>query len=266
MFEARWRARPAGGQSLSPCDDCSMPRAFTNPKTLLGNGARDLLRRRGWVVEKPSPQRDGHVRRARLIDSLGIGTVLDVGANVGRYGRQLRDSGYTGRIVSCEPLSAAFAELARAAATDPRWDVMQLALGDEDGDATLNVSTENVWSSLLPRDDRATTRNLTYTSTETIRTARLDSLEVLDGSPAWLKLDVQGFELHVLRGAPKTLEGIHAVECEMSVEPFYVGQPSIRDVVDALEDHGFGLVSVDNGFVRGTGRAMWIDGVFVRQS
>jgi FkbM family methyltransferase len=233
-------------------------------RTAVGEGVRGLLRRRGWIVEKPSARTDEALRRARLLADARIATVLDVGANVGTYGRELRAHGYGGRIVSFEPLSGAYAKLRAAAASDPRWETQQLALGEEDGSAELNVSTEDVWSSMLPRDDRATTENLAYVGTETVRTARLDSLDVLDGAPTWLKLDVQGFELQVLRGAAGSLGPVAGVECEMSLEPFYEGQPSVRELVDALDDLGFRLAATSNGFVRATGRPMWLNGVFLR--
>jgi FkbM family methyltransferase len=233
-------------------------------RTLVGDRARALLRGGGWIVEKPSPQNSAAVRRARMLASLAITTVLDVGANAGQYGTELREHGYSGRIVSFEPLSARQGDLIRASAAAPPWEVEQVAVSDQDGESEINVSTVDVWSSLLPRDERAPTDNLVYTATETVRTARLDSLGIVDEGPAWLKLDVQGFELHALRGAERTLEQVVAIECEMSVEPFYEGQPSIPDLIGALAGYGFGLIAVDNGHVRSNGRAMWINGVFLR--
>ena len=232
-----------------------------NPKTLVGGRVRDYLRGQGWQVEKP----DATGRRSLVLASLGITTVLDVGANVGRYGRTLRESGYRGRLVSFEPLTKPQAVLGAAAAADPLWDTMQVAVSDEDGTAEINVASADVWSSLLPTHEDSSTEHARTTATETVRTAQLDSLDVLDGTPTWLKLDVQGFELHALRGAERSLPRIAGVECEMVLETFYEGQASVRDVIDFLYDHGFRLVAVDNGHVRpSTGRAMWIDGLFVR--
>ena len=85
------------------------------------------------------------------------------------------------------------------------------------------------------------------------------------GSRTWLKLDVQGFELHVLRGATASLRSIVAIESEISLEPFYEGQPTARQMIDALDDHGFALAVVGNGWIRDSGRARWMDGTFVRQ-
>ena len=51
----------------------------------------------------------------------GITVVLDVGANEGQYGVQLRRSGYGGRIVSFEPGSEAHASVTACAAADEKW-------------------------------------------------------------------------------------------------------------------------------------------------
>lgn len=219
---------------------------------------------KGWRLERENVANCADFRRSRLLADLGVGTVLDVGANVGRYGREIRAYGYTGRIVSFEPLSRTQSQLRASANADPKWEVRQLALSEFDGEAEFNISSTDVWSSMLARDGRTRTDKVDYVGTETVRTARLDSLDVLDGNPAWVKLDVQGFEMQVVAGAERTLEQVTGVECEMSVEPFYEGQPSPRQMIDRLDDLGFRLTTVNNGFVRHSGRAMWIDGLFVR--
>jgi FkbM family methyltransferase len=167
--------------------------------------------------------------------------------------------------VSFEPLSARQEDLLRAAGAAAPGEVVQAAVSDADGESQINVSAVDVWSSLLPRDERAATDNLAYTARETVRTVRLDSLDVVGPGPAWLKLDVQGFELHALRGAARTLDRVAAVECELCVEPFYAGQPPIPELIAALAGHGFHLSAVENGHVRADGRAMWINGMFLRR-
>ncbi len=80
----------------------------------------------------------------------GITTVLDVGANVGQFAELLRLMGYRGKIISFEPLRAAYQELAAKAAADGNWEAHNFALGMQCGHATINVSNYSVLSSLLP--------------------------------------------------------------------------------------------------------------------
>ena len=74
-----------------------------------------------------------------LLRKYRVDLVLDVGANRGQYAGQLRRSGYTGRILSFEPVPEVFAELSRAAAGDDLWDVHQLALGRERAELDMHV-------------------------------------------------------------------------------------------------------------------------------
>jgi FkbM family methyltransferase len=86
-------------------------------------------------------------RRAHLMAAYGIDLVVDVGASVGQYASDLRAAGYGGRIVSFEPLQGPYGVLAAGAARDGCWEAHRLALGDEAGDARMNVSED---SRLLP--------------------------------------------------------------------------------------------------------------------
>ncbi len=68
-------------------------------------------------------------------------------------------------------------------------------------------------------------------ATETVRTLRLDAIagELLAADlRVWLKLDVQGHEARVLRGAAATLARVDAVELELPVSPQYEGHGSAR--------------------------------------
>jgi FkbM family methyltransferase len=69
--------------------------------------------------------------------------VIDVGANSGQYAGGLRAAGYRGRIVSFEPLSEPYGQLAAASSKDADWDCRQLALGRRPGTTTINVSEDS---------------------------------------------------------------------------------------------------------------------------
>src|SRR4051794_33511105 len=72
-----------------------------------------------------------NARRNRLLTYLGITDLIDVGANAGQYARLVRTHGYDGRLWSFEPLSQPFKSLQRASRADSKWEVVQLALGDD---------------------------------------------------------------------------------------------------------------------------------------
>ena len=88
----------------------------------------------------------------RWADSEGIDLILDVGANTGQFATRLRQAGYRGRIESFEPVPETVAVLRKAARDDPRWRVHELALGEEDGTAVINVTPGTLSSLLAPSE------------------------------------------------------------------------------------------------------------------
>ena len=79
--------------------------------------------------------------------------------------------------------------------------------------------------------------------------ARLDSIlssDALDDEQVHLKLDVQGYEMQALRGAPSTLSQAVSVEAELSLVPLYEGQVLMSELVDFLQVAGFQLVCIQS--------------------
>jgi FkbM family methyltransferase len=205
-----------------------------------------------------------------MLNSAAITVLFDVGANEGQYGRSLRSSGWTGRIVSFEPLHAAFTKLRAIADADAAWTTAELALGDVAGEVELNVSRTPMSSSLLPMlsaHEQLVPRS-EYTHTETVRCARLD--DVFDefvgpGMSVGLKIDVQGFEMRVLNGAVNALSRVALIEMEINLDLLYEGQPEAANVIRYLDESGFRLVGVEpEHFSPATGQTSWLNATFRR--
>jgi FkbM family methyltransferase len=201
----------------------------------------------------------------------GVDTVLDIGANTGQFGRQLRRAGYRDRIHSVEPLADAFAQLQRAAGRDRRWTVERAAVSDAAGTLTMNVSQNSVSSSVLPILERsvAAAPQTRYVATEPVPATTVDDLVAehrLVPDRTLLKVDVQGYEQAVLAGAAKTLERFAAIRTEMSLVALYEGQVLMPELVEALTGRGFELWFLEPGFSEpGTRRLLQLDGVFLRR-
>jgi FkbM family methyltransferase len=227
---------------------------------------RNVLHKRNLdLVRNPFP-----VRIATTLRYLGIDTVLDVGANVGQYGAGLRASGYRGRIVSFEPLSDAYARLARRCADDPGWTATRAAVGTEPGELEINISANSYSSSLLPMTSAHTgaAPGSEYVGTERVPVTTLaDVLPAhgVDPARSWLKIDTQGYEGQVLDGAGPRLAEFAGIQLELSFVPLYAGQALFDELVDRLSTAGFMLFGLEAGFSDPrTGRTLQCDGVFVR--
>jgi hypothetical protein len=60
-----------------------------------------------------------------MLNHARVDLLLDVGANVGQYAMRRIETGYSGRIVSFEPLSGPRAALEKEAAGHPNWSIAE---------------------------------------------------------------------------------------------------------------------------------------------
>jgi FkbM family methyltransferase len=209
--------------------------------------------------------------RAALLKSGRINVVLDIGANTGQYAKELRAAGYRHRIVSFEPLSAAFEELRRHAQRDSRWQVYPYALGDAPGRARLNVAGNSVSSSLLPmhHTHREAAPHSAYVAAQRVTVRTLDEMapDILHPHDrVWLKLDTQGYEGRVLAGATTVLSRTRFVQIELSLVELYRGAPTMDETCALLHTWHYRLVALEPGFTDpATGRMLQLDGIFKKR-
>ena len=239
----------------------------------LRESLRSFIRRGGWDLRRypaAPDQRTLPFLRRRWLSDLKVTLVADVGANTGQYATEVREAGYSGRIVSFEPLGSAFANLKSASNGDPRWDARRVAVGSDAGELTINVSANTESSSVLAmcaRHSNAAPES-TYVSVERVPVVRLDDdllPELAENAVVWLKADVQGYEWPVLDGSPGLIARAAGVEIELSVVPLYEGQPLLHESVAKLAGLGFELAALEEVFHEPqTGRTLQYAGVFLR--
>jgi FkbM family methyltransferase len=244
-------------------------------------GARDTMRQIlkrmaracGIELRRFAPDRSDDARMQRMLSHFDVDLVLDVGANIGQYASHLRELGYKGKIVSFEPLSVAHAQLLHASNRDPRWEVApRAAIGNQDGEITINISRNLASSSSLPMLDyhRVSAPESEYVSSETVALRRLDTIAppylTDEHRSVYLKIDVQGMESQVLDGAERILPGIKGIQLELSLAPLYEGEPLFTEMLNMLSRLGFELFAVIPGFTdMKSGRLLQMDGIFFRK-
>jgi FkbM family methyltransferase len=189
-----------------------------------------------------------HLRR--LLKHLNVDCVFDVGANTGQYGDMLRRRArYEGRIVSFEPLPDAAAAARRKAKRDPLWAVEEIALADVAGTRVFNVMASSQFSSLSePKSDEVgrlahlnqPLRRI-MVEAETLATV-LPRLQAQYGfTRPFLKMDTQGFDLAVLRGAGDVLSRFVGFQSELSIRRIYQQAADFRDALTFYQSLGFDI-------------------------
>ena len=232
---------------------------------------RRLVQRFGLDIVR-YPLHSPSARTVRLLQHHRVDHVTDVGANDGGFASSIRRLGYTGKIVSFEPLTQPFEALRRKAALDGNWDVYRNAIGDTRGEVTINVSgNSGLSSSVLPMLDThlIAAPNSRYVDTETVGQERLDSLlpkmGVGEHNRTFLKVDVQGYESAVLEGASGLFAdgAIVGLQLELSLAPLYAGAMTYRAALERAEGFGMTLMGLDPVFSDPTsGRLLQVDAVF----
>ena len=229
-----------------------------------------LLHRLDFEVRRYNKGTSGELRRNAVLKRYNVDLIIDVGANIGIFGKEIRRSGYKGKIVSFEPLADAFEKLKESIKSDPNWIAYNYALGAENGIQQINISANSHSSSILKILDTHTKAEGTasYIGKQEIQIKALDSVFndiKRDAREVFLKIDTQGFELNVLKGAINSLSYISTIQLEMSLLPLYEGQPLYNEIMEFLHLRHFKLIDLEPGFADlKTGTLLQFDGIFRR--
>ena len=189
-------------------------------------------------------------------------TIIDVGASRGQFSLVARRLFPRAQLTCFEPLAEARATAERLL---PEATIHGVALGAHDGPAALHVAGRDDSSSLLPigRGQVHSFAGTHQVGERTVDVRRLDSFRGTVQRPSLLKIDVQGGELDVLRGARDTLPLLDWVYLECSFTELYDGQPLAGAVIRYLEERDLCLVGVYN-VTRVDGRCIQADCLFRR--
>lgn len=176
---------------------------------------------------------------------------LDIGARGGAHA-PLREIAPVVNFVGFEPDAEECARLNTARPREFRSAAyLPYALGATSGASTLHLCRSGGASSVRPpnrvllnrfpdagRFDVIATTPMT---TRTLDDLRSDAAAAIPPYVGFIKIDTQGSELDILRGARRMLKEAAAVELEVEFAPLYEGQPLFRDVDAFMAECGFSL-------------------------
>jgi FkbM family methyltransferase len=185
----------------------------------------------------------------RFVTELKVDCVFDVGANDGQYAEMLREIGFLGPIISFEPIPELAKQIRERAQRDVNWYAEEIALDDSEHTASFNVMQSSQFSSLKTPSHAETTRfekenSIAYALE--IKTALLSSYfdryqAQLGFQRPFLKMDTQGNDLAVARGAGSRLSSFVGLQSELAIKRIYASADDYRTALDFYHDAGFEL-------------------------
>lgn len=235
---------------------------------------KSLARRAGIGIERLTPAklmaRDAYFAQRHLLESRGVKTIVDLGANTGQTALKYLEIFPDADVHSFEPFDTAFEELCRAVRGNSRAHVHKLAVADEIGERRFFLQEQHWNNSLLPAARAASAGGAPASGKETVVTAttldefcRSEGINTID----ILKMDIQGGELLALRGAQRMLKdrAIELIYTEVLFAALYEGQASFVDLFShlvAADYRLFGLYDLQCSPNQALG---WADAIFVRR-
>ncbi len=196
---------------------------------------------------------------------LTIRNVIHCGAHHGEEVDDYRRHGAE-HIILVEPQPKCLKLLRKRFREDDRVQIVACAAGPHEADgtsATMYVERKNKGQSsslLKPLKHLADYPKIKFRKRIDVPVRSLDA--IMSDRPDrqqfnFISLDVQGFELEVLRGATETLEHIDAILTEINREEMYEGCPMAEDLDGFLTPYGFNRVDT-NWSGGGWGDALYI--------
>jgi FkbM family methyltransferase len=220
-------------------------------------------------VEVKRSQMQGQ-RRGGWLRSLGVRSVIDVGANTGQFATYVAALLPDATIYSIEPLPDCVAQLELLKRKGYKLRVFPYACGASSSVGQFHRSEFSASSSLLPMARRHK-ELFPFTANGTIiqtQVRRLDDLVTSEDIPAPLlvKLDVQGFEDRVIHGGKATLARAVVVLTEINFEPLYEQQADFESTYRLLVECGFEFRGMWEQYLNTkTGCPVFGDALFTRR-
>lgn len=170
-------------------------------------------------------------------------TVIDVGGNLGQFTVASNKLFNEPVIYTFEPIPNCAEKIKKYSGILKNITVFPIAIGEERGTVSLRVNSQIQASSILPlaKGHKKSFPNASEVELIEVEVKKLD--EALDQlsfkPPVLLKVDTQGYEDKVVRGATETLKKVDYVLLEVSFKEMFEGESLFSDILKLMEDRKF---------------------------
>lgn len=223
------------------------------------NIVKRLAEAMGYEITKTKRR---HIRD--LLRSMNIDHLVDVGANRGQFISLMRAAGYSGPATAFEPI----AECRKSIKKFGNVRIFPNALGKVPSSAEINIYSATDFTSFHTLNDRYICEYQNAPVVKEIRHVDVLTLDEVNipGRSILLKIDTQGAEADVLRGAVRTLERVSILFLELPFLQIYDGGCSVGDLFHLTKAANLFPTKVFANSILTSG--IWVDGdvVFVKRS
>ena len=223
-------------------------------------------------AEKPLKKQILDIRHLQEKYNLDLTGVIHVGAHLANEHLMYLNCGIK-NVVYFEPVPALFERLKSKMAflyenftvTDLTVQLYNFALGSENkDDVPMNVEKNDRYGCSSILTPSSNYNHIPFVG-QKVRMRRLNDISDVDFKKFnYLNIDVQGYELEVLKGATEALEHVDYIMCEINRDTTgkkvdYIGSALVQDICEFLSPYGFELVEEDWPGVS------WGDGFFIKR-
>jgi FkbM family methyltransferase len=200
----------------------------------------------------------------RLLKPKTVWTVFDAGANRGQTTAKYLNLFPKAKIFAFEPFPPVFESFKDYFVNYSRVSPEPFALSDTDGEENFFTNENHYTNSLLNAKEGNHIKNIGQIK---VRTKRLDTYceEQNRKHIDVLKMDVQGGEMKLLKGAERMLrdKSIDIIYTEVWFKPDYTGQPLFKDIKSYLNESGYTVYSLYNKNYDKDGNLVCADAIFI---
>lgn len=194
--------------------------------------------------------------------------IIDIGAHAGSFVENIEKYYHIKKAILVEPIKELANDLQKKF-NKKEYAVFQNAVSDNNGESLSFQINEFAETSSLFEFNKAMKElenvNIQLNRVETVTTRTLDSIvnETALQEIDLIKIDVQGAEHLVLKGANNTLKIAAFLWVEVSFKPLYNGSSTFKDIYEIMDNNGFKLLEISPGHRSPIDELLQADALFV---
>ena len=233
---------------------------YLKPGEIIQKLACKLRQRKRLAKLKNTPGKAlqlGHIDSLELLETIindnGLSNsrlvIYDIGGNVGTWTLLAKSLFPQAEIHAFEPLKIHTDEFIKNCRGLNDVHLHQFCLGNQQGSATINISSFSDASSLMEATHLEFEQyNVQKAGEEQVEVKRLADLIETNLVPLAdiIKLDIQGYELEALMGMGNWLKTVKYIICEVSFKQYYQNQPQFLDIANYLAGFKFEIFAFSN--------------------